>query len=233
MLTDQTHNILIVDDDLIIRQELKQVLQMENYTVQHVANPLNADRILKNSTINLMILDLNMPGYENGKYYCRRVSEQFKIPIIIITASDDEIDELLSYELGAIHFMHKPFDTRLLIAKIRNILSITQKQSSRIINHDWVLNTKMLTLQHKDHKFSLNINKNEYILLNYLNENIHQPRSQYEIGEVVYNRLIAADDRIVSTLISRLRNKISQQHGELVISVRGIGYTLKSPITII
>ncbi|WP_440617145.1 response regulator transcription factor [Cysteiniphilum sp. 6C5] len=96
MQATEKKRIVIVDDDLIIRQELKYILEREQYDVQHAANPPEADEILKYFAADLMILDLNMPGFENGKYYCRRICESLNIPIIIITASDDEIDEILS-----------------------------------------------------------------------------------------------------------------------------------------
>ena len=232
MVINKKRRLLIVDDDLIIRQELQEIMKMEQYEVQHAANPPEADEILKNFNADLIILDLNMPGYENGKYYCRRISEQLKIPIIIITASDDEVDELLSYELGALHFMHKPFNTRLLIAKVRNILSISHR-ASPLSRSPWRLDSRAFVLYQDEEQKSITINKNEYLLLNYLNENIDQTKSQDDIAKVIYNRSIDSEDRIVSTLISRLRQKLEQiQSDDLLISIRGLGYNLKNKINI-
>ena len=144
MPNTERKRIIIIDDDLIIRQELKHILELEQYEVKHAANPLDSDKILQGFAADLMILDLNMPGYENGKYYCRRICETLNIPIIIITASDNEIDELLSYELGALHFMHKPFNTRLLITKIRNILSIAYKPKISSKENIWQIDSKKI-----------------------------------------------------------------------------------------
>ncbi|WHN64550.1 response regulator transcription factor [Cysteiniphilum sp. QT6929] len=233
MQDTEKKRIIIVDDDLIIRQELKHILEREQYDVQHAANPPAADEILTSFAADLMILDLNMPGFENGKYYCRRICESLNIPIIIITASDDEIDEILSYELGALHFMHKPFNTRLLIAKIRNILSIAYKPKTHTEKSLWRIDSKTFTLSRHDTEQSISINKNEYLLLSYLNDNHSEAKSQHDIAQVIYNRPIAADDRIISTLISRLRQKLeSIASDDLIVSMRGIGYSLKSNITI-
>ncbi|WP_440616644.1 winged helix-turn-helix domain-containing protein [Cysteiniphilum sp. 6C5] len=129
--------------------------------------------------------------------------------------------------------MHKPFNTRLLIAKIRNILSIAYKPKTHTEKSIWRIDSKTFTLSRLDTEESISINKNEYLLLSYLNDNHSEAKSQHDIAQVIYNRPIAADDRIISTLISRLRQKLeSIASDDLIVSIRGIGYSLKSNITI-
>ena len=81
--------IIIVDDDEFITNELQKILQYEQYEVITAKNPKDADSLITNFQPNLMLLDLNMPGYENGKYYCKRIYSSHHIPIMIITASQD------------------------------------------------------------------------------------------------------------------------------------------------
>ena len=84
-----------------------------------------------------------------------------------------------------------------------------------------------------DTQQSININKNEYLLLNYLNEHHNEFKSQHDIAQVIYSRPIDADDRIISTLISRLRHKLETiTSDDLIVSIRGVGYSLKDIITI-
>ncbi|WP_224742340.1 response regulator transcription factor, partial [Cysteiniphilum sp. SYW-8] len=232
MMNGVKFKILIVDDDEIIREELQEILQAENYEVCSAANPVEADVTLETFLADLLIVDLNMPGYENGKYYCRRISEKLRIPVIIITASEDELDELISYELGALQFMQKPFSTRVLLAKIRNILSMSKVKSSED-EKIWQLDMKELQLINLEQKLKISLNINELKLLSYLNEHIGSSSSQYDIAKYVYGRDLHPEDRIVSTLISRFRQKLKDNNCEYLIGfTRGLGYSLKYPIQI-
>lgn len=160
--------ILIVEDDEKLRCELEIFLTNNGYktvTLKTFDNTIND--ILKINP-NLILLDINLPGVD-GQYVLREIRKQSNMGIIIITSRDNELDELLSINYGADHYVTKPFNIQILLAKIVSILRRTNSKieiKDKIDAKDFILNIQNSTIE-KGNKV-IELTKNEYKILKYL-----------------------------------------------------------------
>ena len=156
ILTKATH-ILIVDDQADIREPLCEHLQRNGFIASAACDAAMAYDVLAEQTIDLIVLDIMMPG-EDGLSVCRHISETSKIPIILLTALADETDRIIGLEIGADDYLSKPFSPRELIARIRSVLrrststtAANNKQSSHFIHFgDWRLDNNLGELHSAD-----------------------------------------------------------------------------------
>ena len=141
--------ILIVEDDEKLRKELEIFLNNNGYqveTIERFENTLND--ILKINP-ELLLLDINLPGAD-GEFICKELRKKSNMPIIIITSRDSEIDELLSINNGADHYITKPFNIHILLAKINSVLRRTNMRNLDIIDaKDFVLNINKSTIRER------------------------------------------------------------------------------------
>ena len=143
--------ILIVEDDEKLRKELEIFLNNKGYqveTIERFENTLND--ILKINP-ELLLLDINLPGAD-GEFICKELRKKSNMPIIIITSRDSEIDELLSINNGADHYITKPFNIHILLAKINSLLRRTTMQNGSldiIDAKDFVLNINKSTIRER------------------------------------------------------------------------------------
>ena len=149
------------------------------------------------------------------------------MPIIIITSRDNELDELLSINNGADHYITKPFNIQILLAKIASILKRinieTNKDNEKIDAKDFILNTSKNTIE-KDGR-SIELTKNEYKILRYLVQNRDRIVSRDEIMECLWESESFIDDNTLTVNMTRLRNKLEEiKLKELLITKRGQGY---------
>ncbi len=115
----ENYKILVVDDDMRLRALLERYLTEQGFQVRSVANAEQMDRLLTRESFHLMVLDLMLPG-EDGLSICRRLRSQSNpMPIIMVTAKGEEIDQLFAYDLGADEYITKPFSPKILVAKIK------------------------------------------------------------------------------------------------------------------
>ena len=163
--------ILIVEDDEKLRVELEIFLENNGYQVEKLETFDNTpEKILENNP-DLLLLDINLPGAD-GEYICKEIRKKSNMPIIIITSRDNEIDELLCINNGADHYVTKPFNIHILLAKISSLLRRTNMASENtdIINaRDFILNINKNTIQKGDK--TIELTKNEFKILKYLVQN--------------------------------------------------------------
>lgn len=160
--------ILIVEDDEKLRCELEIFLTNNGYKVTTLKTFDNTINDILNINPNLILLDINLPGVD-GEYVCREIRKQSNMGIIIITSRDNELDELLSINYGADHYVTKPFNIQILLAKIASILRRTNSEieiKDKIDAKDFILNIQNSTIE-KDNKV-IELTKNEYKILKYL-----------------------------------------------------------------
>lgn len=160
--------ILIVEDDEKLRCELEIFLTNNGYQVTTLKTFENTINDILNIAPNLILLDINLPGVD-GEYVCREIRKQSNMGIIIITSRDNELDELLSINYGADHYVTKPFNIQILLAKIASILRRTNSEieiKDKIDAKDFILNIQNSTIE-KDNKV-IELTKNEYKILKYL-----------------------------------------------------------------
>src|ERR1700731_2829933 len=123
---DKKVHVLIVDDDYEIRNLLVKLLKDYNYEVSSAKDGVELFEVLNNTEIQLIILDVMMPG-DDGMTLCRKLRNITKIPIIMLTAAGDETDRIVGLELGADDYMAKPFNPRELVARIKAVLRRTSE----------------------------------------------------------------------------------------------------------
>ena len=154
------------------------------------------------------------------------------MPIIIVTSRDNEIDELLSINNGANHYITKPFNIQILLAKIGALLRRTNMQgetNDKIDVKDFILNTSNNTIE-KDGKV-IELTKNEYKILKYLVQNRGKIVSREDIMECLWESESFIDDNTLTVNITRLRNKLEElELKELLETKRGQGYILKKGV---
>ncbi len=160
--------IIIIEDDEIIRSELKNFLSRYGYEVVAPTSFDNVVQFILNENANLVLLDINLPIFD-GYYICREVRKKSDIPIIIVTSRDSDMDELMSMNLGADDFVTKPYNTQILLARIAALLkrSGSNAATSSILTYkDFQLNLLNATIIYNEKEIELT--KNEVKILSYL-----------------------------------------------------------------
>lgn len=219
--------ILIIEDDEKLREELKIFLNKNGYKATTLTTFDNTIQDILQTNPDLILLDINLPNTD-GEYICKEIRKQSNMPIIIATSRDSELDELLSINNGADHYITKPFNIQILLAKIGSLLRRTNMQevNDKIDAKDFILNTSNNTIE-KDGKI-IELTKNEYKILKYLVQNRGKIVSREDIMECLWESESFIDDNTLTVNITRLRNKLEElELKELLETKRGQGYILK------
>lgn len=219
--------ILIIEDDEKLRDELKIFLNKNGYEATTLTTFNNTIQEILKRKPDLILLDINLPNTD-GEYICKEIRKQSNMPIIIVTSRDNELDELLSINNGADHYITKPFNIQILLAKIGSLLRRTNMQevNDKIDVKDFILNTSNSTIE-KDGK-TIELTKNEYKILKYLVQNRGKILSREDIMECLWESESFIDDNTLTVNITRLRNKLEElELKELLETKRGQGYILK------
>lgn len=221
------HKILIVEDDKKIRGELEIFLNNNGYKVESLTKFDNTINDILGINPSLVLLDINLPNVD-GEYICKEVRKQSDIGIIIVTSRDNELDELVSINYGADHYITKPFNIHILLAKINSLLRRTNSNivKDKIDAKDFILNVSNSTVI-KDDKV-IELTKNEYRILKYLVQNRGKIISREEIMDCLWESESFIDDNTLSVNITRLRNKLEELGLKDIIETRrGQGYMLR------
>ncbi len=220
--------ILIVEDDEKLRNELEIFLNNNGYEVQALKEFNDTiNRILKIDP-DLLLLDINLPEAD-GEYICKELRKKSQMPIIIVTSRESEIDELLCINYGADHYITKPFNIQILLAKISSLLRRTNTlvdTNQKINAKNFILNTSKSTIE-KDGKI-VELTKNEYKILHFLVQNREKIVSRDDIMECLWDSESFIDDNTLTVNITRLRNRLGELGlKEILETKRGQGYILK------
>lgn len=221
------NKILIVEDDEKLRDELEIFLNKNGYEAEKLKKFDNTIEDILKLNPDLLLLDINLPNTD-GEYICKEIRKQSDMPIIIITSRDNELDELISINYGADHYITKPFNIQILLAKIGSLLrrtNILGEINEKIDAKDFILNTAKSTIE-KD-GVSIELTKNEYKILKYFVQNREKIVSREEIMEHLWDDESFIDDNTLTVNITRLRNKLDEIGlKELIATKRGQGYML-------
>ncbi|WP_298110869.1 response regulator [Bradyrhizobium sp.] len=226
-------HILIVDDHREIRDLVSRVLSLEGFRVSVAADGKAMRKVLADSRIDLILLDLMLPG-EDGLSLCRGVRAESRVPIIMLTAKGDEVDRVIGLEMGADDYLPKPFGSRELIARIRAVLrrsqandvAIERQAASTHYRFDrWVLETARRELL-RDDGVTVPLSTGEYELLLALVERPQRVLSREQLLDLARGRAATAFDRSIDTQISRLRKKLERDPAEprMIKTIWGGGY---------
>lgn len=229
--------VLVVDDEQSIVTLLKYNLMKEGYDVVAGYNGQEALKLVETEHPNLIILDLMLPELD-GMEVCRIIRRgDIHIPILMLTAKEDEIDKILGLELGADDYMTKPFSPREVIARIKAILRRVEQSGEinhepsiadeRIISGDLELYPKKYEIYLAGEKIDLT--PKEFSLLHYFIKNKGRVLSREQLLDILWNYDYDGGTRVVDVHVSHLREKISGPKTQNFIkTIRGIGYKFES-----
>ncbi len=234
------NHVLIVDDEPEIIRPLKRFLNDHGLRVSTADGGRNMREILENSAIDIILLDIMMPG-EDGLTLCRYVQDKYKIPVILLTALSDDADKVVGLEMGADDYISKPFNARVLLARLKAVLrrcqneEVDSKEESEEISisfGNWTLDIYQRELVDRD-DVALALSAAEFRLLQVFLQRPQRILSRDQLLDLTRGREAKAFDRSVDNLISRLRRKIEVDSNKprIIKTVRGGGYTLAVPIT--
>lgn len=233
-------HILVVDDHQEIRQAVAQIVERDGYRVSTAANGNEMRRVLKNESVDLVVLDLMLPG-DNGLALCRELrSRPGFIPVIILTAKGDEIDRVVGLETGADDYVAKPFSGRELVARIKAVLRRTQTHPGGAGGNapeiyrfgNWALDTARRELE-LDNDILVPLSTGEYNLLLAFVKHAQRVLTRDQLLDLGKGRTAVPLDRSIDLQVSRLRRKIGDdaRNPQLIKTVRGGGYIFTLPVT--
>ncbi|GMB01234.1 response regulator transcription factor [Pelosinus sp. IPA-1] len=211
--------ILIVDDEVRIRKLIADFLVREGYSTLEADNGRVALEFLAQEHIDLVILDVMMPEHD-GWTVCREVRKKSNIPIIMLTAKGEEVDQLFAFEIGADEYVTKPFSPKVLTARVNALFRRIEGEKATEYN-GLQINTTARQVSIDDQ--SLDLSPKEYDLIAYLTENSGKALSRQQILNQVWSYDYFGDLRTVDTHINRLRTKLGEK-STLVQTIRGYGY---------
>ena len=228
--------ILVVDDEQILVDSLQYSLRAEGYEVAIARDGEEALAKARDLLPDLIILDLMIPMI-SGKDVCRIIRKESNVPILMLTAKDNEIDRIVGLEIGADDYITKPFSMRELIARIHGVLRrVTWGENASLGNRSavTVLSTSRISINTESHEVSVSgtsvsLKPKEYELLTLLIVNKGKVLSRNQILNAVWGYDFYGDTRTVDVHIRWLREKIEENPSSPVSiqTVRGVGYQLK------
>ncbi len=219
--------ILVIEDDINILRGLKDTLEFEGYSVITEINGQNGLDLALEKKIDMLLLDLMLPGI-NGHEICRKVKTKKKdLPIIMLTAKDSEIDKITGFDVGADDYVTKPFSIPELLARIRALfrriddaIKIESSYSFGNISMDF----KKYETQ-VDNK-NVHLSSKEYEIMNYFINHPNEVINRFDLLQKVWGYDIIPTTRTVDNHILSLRKKLETNPSkpEYIITVRGVGY---------
>jgi two-component system phosphate regulon response regulator OmpR len=229
----QRQKILVVDDDLRLRDLLKRYLGEQGFAVDTVPDTAAMDRQMQRVRYDLMVLDLMLPR-EDGLAACRRMrAANENVPIIMLTAKGDDVDRIVGLEVGADDYLAKPFNPRELVARIHAVL---RRQGARVTPgapteepaqvafgpYALDLSTRQLTRAGEP----IALTTGEFSLLKALALHPRQPMSRDKLMELARGRELESTDRSIDVQVSRLRKLLAEdpQNPRYIQTVWGFGY---------
>ena len=235
--------ILIVDDEKMILNLLAHNLEKEGYNVIEATDGLEAINIAQEKKIDLILLDVMLPKLD-GLSVCKRVKNMLNIPILMVTAKDDELDKILGLELGADDYITKPFNIRELLARIKanlrkyDIVSNLEKEQKsekskddNKIKRTNIVEVGALTLDLDRFEVMVNnqivdLTLREFEVLRFLAQEPGQVVTRETLLEKVWGYEYFGDIRTVDVTVRRIREKIENDtsNPKILITKRGVGY---------
>ena len=234
-----TPHILVVDDHLDIREPLAKYLETHGLRATTADSAATARRVLKDSAIDLVVLDVMMPG-EDGLSLCRHLRESTRLPVILLTAMTEETDRIVGLEMGADDYVSKPFNPRELLARIKAVLRRTNSlppepetlDQDRIEFEPWILDLKRRELIGED-GVSSPLSTAEFNLLRAFLTHPGRVLNRDQLLDLTQARSADVFDRTIDNQVSRLRKKIEidPKNPEIIQTVWGGGYMFAAEVT--
>lgn len=212
--------ILVVDDEKLIRDVIKEYCENEGFTVLEAENGLEALQTIEEEKIDLMILDIMMPKLD-GFSVCKELNGK-RIPIIMLSARGEEYDKLMGFDFGVDDYVTKPFSPKELMARIKAVLKRTHEDlNEKFVYQDLVVDftAHQVLIEGKE----ISLTPKEYDLLVYFVKNKNIAVSRENLLNQIWGYDFFGDDRTIDTHIKMLRNSLGK-YRDLIVTVRGMGY---------
>lgn len=212
--------VLVVDDEKLIRDVIKEYASLENYEILEAENGIEALKVIDEENIDVIVLDIMMPKMD-GYTFFKELKKDHNIPTIILSARNDEYDKLLGFDLGVDDYLTKPFSPKELMARIKAVTRRGKHKEDKFIYNTLVVDFigHTITIDDKEIK----VTPKEFEILSYFINNQNVAISREALLNKLWGYDYFGDDRTIDTHIKMLRNNLGQ-YRDLIKTVRGIGY---------
>lgn len=228
-----TPQILIVEDEQVTRNTLKTIFEAEGYSVFEAINGDDMHQILSENQINLVIMDINLPG-KNGLLLARELREQANVALMFLTGRDNEVDKILGLEIGADDYITKPFNPRELTIRARNLLQRSMNQGDapeekRSVDkyefNGWILDINSRSLVNPAGE-NYKLPRSEFRALLHFCENPGKIQTRADLLKKMTGRELKPHDRTVDVTIRRIRKHFESvtDTPEIIATIHGEGY---------
>ncbi len=216
--------IFLVEDDKVIAEEIERHLKFWNYEIKIAEDFQNIFDDFKNFHPDLVLMDVSLPFY-NGYHWCKIIRKNSKVPILFISAADENLNLIMAMDLGADDYLTKPFELELLQIKIRALLRRAYEyvETKNIIYKDIRLNCDNMIISRENEERELT--KNEFKILEILLERPGKVVNRDEIIDKIWQTDSYIDDNTLTVNVMRLRKKLEEINiFDLIKTKKGVGY---------
>lgn len=218
--------LFIIEDDIVLRTELISLLESYNYSCETSDDFKNIISEAVDSNADLILLDINLPYYD-GYHVCREIRKISDVPIMVVTSRNNDMDELMSMNLGADDFITKPYNIQILLVRIAAILKRTNQKnySSEIEYKGLTLSMAKSTVYYESKEVELT--KNELRILSVLMQNANSIISRDDLMDELWQSDEFVDDNTLTVNVNRLRKKLEEiGAADFIKTKRGQGYMI-------
>lgn len=229
----QIPHILIVEDEHVTRSSIKSLFEAEGYAVLEANDGEQMFNALTHNTINLVIMDINLPG-KNGLLLARELRDFGNIALIFLTGRDNEVDKILGLEIGADDYITKPYNPRELTIRARNLLSRVMNQivipeDKRVVDkysfNGWALDINSRSLI-SPANIQFKLPRSEFRALLHFCENPGKIQTRSDLLKKMTGRELKPHDRTVDVTVRRIRKHFESDNAtpEIIATIHGEGY---------
>lgn len=224
------YTVLVADDESEIRQLLRLYLEKDGYQVVEAENGIQAVNLLAKEEIDLALLDIMMPGMD-GYQVLRKIRENSNIPVVILSAKNQDVDKILGLDLGADDYLSKPFNPLEAMARINsNIrrfysLGAKGKEVKELKVKDLRLDTEACAVYRND--ALIDLTSVEYRIMRLFMENPGKVFTKQQLFEEGWGEEYIVADNSIMVCISKLRAKLSDENDTYIKTIRGLGYRME------
>lgn len=224
------YKIFLVEDNSVIANQIKKHLESWNYKVIIAEDFHDVMKDFAAAEADLVLLDISLPFFD-GFYWCRKIRQISKLPIIFLSGASDNLNIVMAMNLGADDFICKPFDFNVLTAKLqallRRVYDFNEQVDADVIEHKgMILNLRNASLYYEDEKIELT--KNEYRILELLLKKKGEITSRDDLMMVLWNTDSFVDENTLTVNMTRLRKKLSEHNiSDFIKTKKGLGYIVE------
>lgn len=212
--------ILVVDDEMLIRNVVREYMALESYEVEEASDGDEAITLFRNNDYDLVIMDVMMPK-KDGFQTVKELKKIKDTPVIMLSARTEEYDKLIGFDIGVDDYVTKPFSPKELVARVKAVTKRREKQTSYLEFGDLMIDDIAHEVKIKDKDISLT--PKEYDLLKYFVSNNHIALTREQLLTNIWGYDFYGDDRTVDTHVKTLRHRLGE-YGKYIKTIRKVGY---------